>query len=489
MTDAWDWEDGTRQQIENENPLFRAQKLYALVQGLSDRAIVRYKPYEKQKAFHQASQYYHERLLMAGNQLGKTFAGAFEMACHAMGVYPSWWEGVKYERPVRCWVAGVTNKKTRDVVQLKLVGERGKFGKGSMIPAEAIAGDPVMNRGVPGLIDYMRVKHRSGGESWIGFMSYEMSVDVWQSDSLDMIWFDEEPPAAHYDEGLARTTATGGHTYLTFTPLHGMSDVVRRFYPRPTTTDRWMTRMEIEDADHIPEEHRKRIIDRYPAHQREARARGIPLLGSGAVYETPESIIEYERHQLPEEYPRIVGLDLGGGDHPTAAVWMAYDRDSDSCWIYDCYKVRDPRIAVHADAIMARGKTIPVAWPHDAHQHSRESGQTYKDLYKKKGLNMCHHHAQFESGENGVEGAIAVTQDRLASGRLKVAKHLVDWWDEYRTYHRDNGKVVAENDDLMKATHYALMMLRYARVHTRRVRLPSFADDYDPLGLEDLYGR
>ena len=43
------------------------------------------------------------------------------------------------------------------------------------------------------------------------------------------MWFDEEPPLDIYTEGLTRTNATGGLVFLTFTPLKGMSDVVRMF--------------------------------------------------------------------------------------------------------------------------------------------------------------------------------------------------------------------------------------------------------------------
>ena len=51
---------------------------------------------------------------------------------------------------------------------------------------------------------------------------------------------------------------------------------------------------------------------------------------------------------------------------------------------------------------------------------------------------------------------------RMQSGRFKVFKHHNDWWEEFRLYHRKDGKVVKEGDDLMCATRYALMMLRFA---------------------------
>jgi phage terminase large subunit-like protein len=63
----------------------------------------------------------------------------------------------------------------------------------------------------------------------LGFKAYEQGRTKWQSETLDFIWFDEEPPQDIYVEGLTRTNATDGMVYLTFTPLKGMSDVVHSF--------------------------------------------------------------------------------------------------------------------------------------------------------------------------------------------------------------------------------------------------------------------
>ena len=45
---------------------------------------------------------------------------------------------------------------------------------------------------------------------------------------------------------------------------------------------------------------------------------------------------------------------------------------------------------------------------------------------------------------------------RMESGRFKVFKHLNDWFEEFRLYHRKDDKVVKEGDDLMAATRYAI---------------------------------
>ena len=72
-------------------------------------------------------------------------------------------------------------------------------------------------------------------------------------------------------------------------------------------------------------------------------------------------------------------------------------------------------------------------------------------------------HARFEDGGSGLEAGIAMMLERMQTGRLKVAAHLADWWEEFRLYHRKGGLIVKERDDLLCATRYALMMLRYAR--------------------------
>ncbi len=83
--------------------------------------------------------------------------------------------------------------------------------------------------------------------------------------------------------------------------------------------------------------------------------------------------------------------------------------------------------------------------------------------YTAQGLDMLYTHAQFEDGSVSVEAGIQDMLIRMESGRFKVFKHLTDWFDEYRLYHRKDGRVHKEGDDLMSATRYAMMMLRFAR--------------------------
>ena len=81
---------------------------------------------------------------------------------------------------------------------------------------------------------------------------------------------------------------------------------------------------------------------------------------------------------------------------------------------------------------------------------------------------MLHQHAQFEDGSVSVEAGLADMLIRMEGGRFKVLKHLNEWFEEFRLYHRKDGRVHKEGDDLMSATRYAVMMLRYAETSRPR---------------------
>ena len=422
----------------------------------AENALAYYRPYARQKEFHSVK--VRERLFMAGNQLGKTWSGGFEMAMHLTGKYPDWWIGRRFDKPIVAWASGVTSESVRDTTQRILLGRAGQHGTGAIPKADII--DIANARGIVDGVDTVRVRHVSGGISFLSFKSYEKGREKWQGSTIHVMWFDEEPPQDIYTEGLTRTNATGGMAYMTFTPLLGMSEVVRRFLDEHSP-DRNVTSMTIDDAEHYTNEERQRIIAGYPAHEREARAKGIPVLGSGRIFPIEEERLRETAINIPAHWPRICGIDLGW-DHPTAAAWVAWDRDSDTIHIYDAYRVREETPVVHAAAIKSRGSWIPVAWPHDGLQHDKGSGEQLAQQYRNHGANMLPLRATWPDGTNGVEAGLFDMFDRMKTGRLRVAEHLNDWWHEFRLYHRKDGKVVKEADDLMSATRYAIMMLRHA---------------------------
>lgn len=432
--------------------------LLELERRQKEKRLSYYRPYSKQAEFHKAGARYRERLLMAGNQQGKTLAGAAEMAMHLTGDYPEDWEGRRFTKEIRAWAASITSETTRDNAQRLLLGEGRQYGTG-MIPKERIH-EVRMARTVADAVDTVYIRHKCGGLSSLSFKAYEKGREKWQGESLEVVWFDEEPAEDIYSEGLARISARQGMVWMTFTPLLGMSNVVSRFI-QDKSPDRHVTQMTIDDAEHIPVEERQRIIDSYPIHEREARVKGVPMLGSGRVFPVPEESIKVEAFTIPSHWAEIGGLDFGW-DHPTAGAKLAWDRDNDCVYVTNCYRVREATPVIHAAALKPWGKWLPWAWPHDGLQHDKGSGVQLAEQYKAQGLKMLSSKATFDDGSNGVEAGVMEMLERMQTGRLKVFSHLADWFEEFRMYHRKDGRIVKERDDLMSATRYALMMLRHA---------------------------
>lgn len=218
-----------------------------------------------------------------------------------------------------------------------------------------------------------------------------------------------------------------------------------------------------DDVPHLSEQQKAELLAAYPEHEREARSKGIPMLGSGAVFPIDEKLITIPPHEIPKHWVQIVGLDFGW-DHPTAAARVAWDRDSDVVYVTHTYRKSKDVPVIHAAAVKSWGEWLPVAWPHDGLQHDKGSGDQLAEQYKKAGLNMLAEQASHPEGGNGVEAGIMDMLERMRTGRFKVFAGNNEWFQEFRTYHRKDGKIVKEVDDLMSATRYAVMMLRFAKV-------------------------
>lgn len=230
---------------------------------------------------------------------------------------------------------------------------------------------------------------------------------------------------------------------------------------------RSVIRMTIDDAEHYTEEQRAAIISSYPPHEREARTKGIPALGSGRVFPIAEEDIVTQAFEVPAIWPRLGGMDFGY-DHPFAAVEIAWDRDDDCIYVIKCYRQREATPILHAAAVKGWGERLPWAWPHDGLQHDKGSGVQLAEQYRQQGLNLLPERATFEDGSNGLEAGVSEMLLRMQSGGWKVFSHLNEWLEEFRLYHREKGLIVKERDDLLSASRYAMMMRRFATVDQSR---------------------
>lgn len=428
-----------------------------------------YKPFAKQKEFHDNGLKYAYRCLGAGNQLGKTYAAGEEVAFHATGHYPPWWHGRRLSKPNIGWVCGESGKLIRDTSQKILIGriqDEGSIGTGAL-PHDCIQHLQKASGNVPGLLDHIKVKHRTGGTSLIFFMSYEMGREKFQGETIDWIWFDEEPPQDIYSEGCTRTNKgqSGRFAWLTFTPLKGMTQIVQGYYQEPTVRQ-ILTIMTIYDTEDLyADEEREAIIAEYPPHERDARTRGIPALGQGRIYPVSEERITCEPRKIPRWWPRVRGMDFGW-NHPQAICDMAYDPDDDIVYVRAESKEKEMTPSQFSLIINKSNSWIPVAWPKDGINAEKGTGQSLISLYKD--VEFLPEWSRFEDGGVSVEAGISDTLDRMITDRWKVFNTCEKWLEEFRLYHRKEHPVtraltiVKLNDDLLDASRYGLMDLRYA---------------------------
>jgi phage terminase large subunit-like protein len=429
-----------------------------------------------------------ERMLRAGNQQGKTHAAAAQMTFDALALYPEWYTGRRFDKPLPIerpfdflgWAASTTSVKTRDGAQTKLLGDLTQsdgLGTG-LIPLDNIVGKPDMARGIAKFVDSTVLRREDGGRAVIRFKTYEMGREAFQGEPCDEVWLDEdvkgEQNESIYGECQARTTTTNGIILVTLTPLLGLTPIRRRFKGHlPGTAEVVMT---VDDAlasngGHILDEHLATLISKYKKHEQATRLYGADMQGEGAVFETPWDDVTYKQDPatFPPYWRWLWALDFrhsgsASTGHPFAAVLLCRDLDNDVIRVVDGFKMHGL-----APMQVARLKQnpmwdAPVAWPHDGGRGaSLISGETVAQTYRKLGLNLRATHATHPLGGFDFEAGLSLLEERFATKRLLVASHLAEVRDEYQGYHRVNGLVNKIDDDLLSAIRVGCMDIRYAK--------------------------
>lgn len=408
----------------------------------------------------------HSQLaFVAANRTGKSETGAYIVAAHATGVYPSWWKGRKFKNAVNIWVAGKTNEKTKEIIQKALLGPDTDIGTG-MIPKDKIV-KLIKKHGMGETIWIAQVRHISGEISIIEFKSYEQGRDGFEGTKQQVIWLDEEPKdASIYSECVMRLTdpIRPGIIICTFTPLYGLSEVVTSFLPggrfpingvHPKDPDKFVIQTTWDDVPHLTQADKDRMWAAALPHERMARSKGIPSVGAGAVYPYDEDDILIDPIPIPHWWPKGYGMDVGWGR--TAAVFGAVDPDSGIVYLYSEYYTGREIPAVHASAIKSRGWWLVGACDPDG--VNQNDGTHMFDMYESEGLNLI------KADKRSVDAGIFKVCQLIETGRLKVFNTMPNWIEEFRSYGRDeHGKIIKKKDHLMDATRYFIFSgLDYVR--------------------------
>lgn len=204
-----------------------------------------------------------------------------------------------------------------------------------------------------------------------------------------------------------------------------------------------------DDVPHLDERTKRELLEATPPYLREARTKGYPTLGAGAIYPVALEDIQVKPFPIPRHWPRGYGLDVGW--NRTAAIWGARDPADGITYLYTEHYMGAAQPVIHAAAIKARGEWMRGAIDPSSRQRGEDEGKQLLATYEALGLNLV-------PAMNAVEPGLYTVWDMLSTGRLRVFTTLANFEAEYRLYQRDkNGKVVKKNDHLMDAMRYLVM--------------------------------
>ena len=213
----------------------------------------------------------------------------------------------------------------------------------------------------------------------------------------------------------------------------------------------WVTLCNWDQIPHLSESVKAELLSTYPEYQREARSRGIPSLGSGAIYKIALEDLVVPDMEIPDHWPRAYAMDVGW--QRTACVHSALNRDTDVLHIYSEHYRGESEPIIHAEAIKSRGTWIKGAIDPAARGRGQIDGRNLLDMYRDLGLDLI-------AADNAVESGIFQVWTRMSTGRLKIFKSCQNLQNELRLYRRDErGKIVKTNDHLCDALRYLVMEL------------------------------
>lgn len=422
--------------------------------------------FPKSLEFFGATSVYKNVNIFGSNRSSKSITLAFAGSCWATGEYPDWWDevgGLRFEKPVRMWIAGETGTLVRNNLQRYLIGVKGSEGQACFIKRDQI--EHVAYQSKPeGFAERVQVKGKYG-TSLIEFKSYDQGQYRFASDTIDVVILDEEPRAGIFTESMTRTATVQGIVLCGFTALKGITPLVALLAPEfaggeredPEVTGRKNIVIGWDDIPPsvLPYREREILKRSYLSHELLARTQGIPSVGSGMIYPISEQDFVVPDFQVPDHWPRLFSMDPGF-TAPTAISWWAYDADNDAMYQYGEYYVKGQPIAVHADAIHRRGEWMPGVF--DYAGGNITDGKAVGAEYRKALKNPV-----FSANKSLAIGHVAVW-DRLQTGRFFVMQSMRNTRTEFRQYHRDDqGKVADTPSHLLDTWRYAATGIQHAK--------------------------
>jgi phage terminase large subunit-like protein len=419
------------------------------------------------------------RGILAANRIGKTVSTCYETAYHLTGLYPDWWEGYRFDKPITCMVAGEGWSQVALVLQNELLGSQDvkitdNLGTGA-IPRDCIITDTMRNDGANCI--GVEVKHAKGGNSYLLFANYTQEVRQLQGFKLNLAVFDEQPPDDFFSEIVTRTATTQGKVLCSFTPLKGLNGLVSKFWNKEEGYE--FIRVSWDDVPEydpwgqpfLLKETRRQLERDYLPHEREARIAGKPVMGKGAVFQIREwptyttGQIDFSR--IPN-IQRVIALDLGLVNDQTVITLMYWEPYERTAYLHKQICVQGVEEAVPSQYInhLLRPEVFgtPIVLPADASTPGRYtmSSNSIREMFESYELNVYQKAIMNPPDQEGRvtnHKSYGINQMRqmLEVGSLMVNENCTQFLSNARNYYVDEKGRFSDPDDTIDSARYALL--------------------------------
>src|SRR5215831_19330976 len=429
----------------------------ALTTGLRQAAvrptIYGYRPMEKQISFHSSGA--KGRLFLGGNRSGKTVGGATEACMWLMGKH-------KYLRtpppPVRGRCVSV------DFVN----------GVEKIVRPEIAKWMPLSElRGGSWETAYdkeLRTLYLENG-SFIEFMSYDQQLDKFAGTSRHFVWFDEEPPHSIFNECLLRLVDTGGHWWITMTPVNGMTWVYDTIYIAARTNPTlYVVETGIDDNINLSVSEIDQVISLMPTEEKEARRFGKFMAIGGLIYKDfnmdcvlPPVVDSVYWPNMQKEWQNFRMMDHGF-NNPTAWLFGCADTDG-RIMIYDEIYVDHLVVKDVARLVHLKQRDLGIQSAYSVGDPSiinsdPITGTSVHIEYANCGVNIA-------PGNNDVDAGINLVAQRLREKLLFVTRNCENTIKEFSKYRWATWATAKTRDDKNakeephKKDDHAMDALRY----------------------------
>lgn len=436
-----------------------------------------------------------ENYISAGIVHHNTIASTYETAYHLTGRYPKNWKGRKWDKPIIAMASGESWEQVSKTLQNKLLGcddikQAYKLGTGS-IPRECIDEKSMRTDGANVLA--IEIWHESGGKSKLYFSNYTQQVRHLQGFELDLVVLDEQPPDETFSELVVRTAQRNGQVLCSFTPLKGMSGLVRKFWDKidgythvRVTWDDVPFKNEW-DEEFFSQEERDQLSRDFMPWERECRMKGIPLVGKGVVFPMlnwptyKSTDIDLKNNPALE---RLISFDLGIKNDPTVISFLFRDPVEEIIYLNKQIKIakgETPDEYVHF--LMDReSKNVPIALPHDASQAGRYTltEQSVREVFEDSyGLNCIPGAILNPVNDQGKvtnhkSYGINIMRMGMERGTFMINESCTEFLDEARNYAIDDAGRFSDPDDHIDSARIGILALIQGHGETMVSRANTF---------------